>query len=68
MKRIRTLVLYFFRVPEEQRAAEQQPTPSPPPAPEQQTVQAPPPQSQGTEEGTIRTRASAHKHKTNLWK
>ena len=48
MKRTRTLVSYFSRVPEQQGAAEQQPQ-----------SQAPPPQSQGTEHETIRTRASA---------
>jgi len=41
MKRTRTLVSYFSRVPEQQGATEQQP------------------QSQGTEQETIRTRASA---------
>jgi len=48
MKRTRTLVSYFSRVPEQQGAAEQQ-----------QQSQAPPPQSQGTEHETIGTRASA---------
>ena len=48
MKRTRTLVSYFSRVPEQQGAAEQQPQ-----------SQAPPPQSQGTEQETIGTRASA---------
>jgi hypothetical protein len=51
MKRIRTLVLYFSQVPEQQGATEQQAMPSL--APEQQNFQAPTTQSQG------RTRASA---------
>ena len=48
MKKTSTLVSYFSRVPEQQGATEQQPQ-----------SQAPPPQSQGTEQETIGTRASA---------
>jgi hypothetical protein len=60
MKRTRTLVSYFSQaVPEQQGGGEQQATATPSPALEQQNVQASTLQSQGTEEESIRTRASA---------